>query len=172
MVVLAVGLLGLAGLQATSLKNNQSAYNRSQATQLASDMADRLRANRNYAKLADNNYTSVAADDAVAKTNCLSAELSCPTALVTQEGGGQTCPGTQVSGCTAGDMAQNDLYEWNKAITASLPGGKAEKIKRSGDVFTITLSWTENRYAKPGEGEASVVKAGTGSTEFKMSFQP
>jgi type IV pilus assembly protein PilV len=27
MLVLAVGLLGLAGLQATSLKNNQSAYN-------------------------------------------------------------------------------------------------------------------------------------------------
>ena len=45
MLVLAVGLLGLAGLQATSLKNNQSAYNRSQATQLAYDMADRMRAN-------------------------------------------------------------------------------------------------------------------------------
>ncbi|MCX7101946.1 MAG: type IV pilus modification protein PilV, partial [Methylobacter sp.] len=45
MLVLAVGLLGLAGLQATSLKSNQSAYNRSQATQLAYDLADRMRAN-------------------------------------------------------------------------------------------------------------------------------
>ena len=45
MLVLAVGLLGLAGLQATSLRNNQSAYNRSQATQLAYDIADRMRAN-------------------------------------------------------------------------------------------------------------------------------
>ncbi len=45
MLVLAVGLLGLAGLQATSLRNNQSAYNRSQATQLAYDLADRMRAN-------------------------------------------------------------------------------------------------------------------------------
>ena len=45
MLVLAVGLLGLAGLQATSLKNNQSAYNRSQATQLAYDIADRMRSN-------------------------------------------------------------------------------------------------------------------------------
>src|SRR5664280_455779 len=45
MLVLAVGLLGLAGLQATSLRNNQSAYNRSQATQLAYDLADRMRNN-------------------------------------------------------------------------------------------------------------------------------
>jgi len=33
-LVLAVGLLGLAGLQAASIKNNLSAYKRSQATQL------------------------------------------------------------------------------------------------------------------------------------------
>lgn len=44
-VVLAVGLLGLAGLQATSLKFNSTAYQRSQATNLAYDIADRMRAN-------------------------------------------------------------------------------------------------------------------------------
>jgi len=46
MLVLSVGLLGLAALQAVSLKTNQSAYQRSQATLLAYDMMDRLRANR------------------------------------------------------------------------------------------------------------------------------
>ena len=50
MIVLAVGLLGLAGLQATSLRNNQSAYNRIKATQLAYDIADRMRANYTEAK--------------------------------------------------------------------------------------------------------------------------
>lgn len=44
-VVIAIGLLGLAGLQATGLRNNHSAHLRSVATQLASDMADRMRAN-------------------------------------------------------------------------------------------------------------------------------
>jgi len=48
-VILAIGLLGIAGLQATNLKNNQSAYNRSQATLLAYDMADRIRANSSEA---------------------------------------------------------------------------------------------------------------------------
>ncbi|MCC5794475.1 MAG: type IV pilus modification protein PilV [Chromatiales bacterium] len=45
-VVLAIGLIGLARLQAATLQFNNSAYLRSQATNLASDMADRMRANR------------------------------------------------------------------------------------------------------------------------------
>jgi type IV pilus assembly protein PilV len=44
-IVLAIGLLGLAGLQATSLSFNSTAYQRSQATNLAYDIADRMRAN-------------------------------------------------------------------------------------------------------------------------------
>jgi type IV pilus assembly protein PilV len=48
-VVLAIGLLGLAGLQATSVQSNFSAYQRSQASLLASDLADRMRANRTEA---------------------------------------------------------------------------------------------------------------------------
>tara|TARA_R110002111_G_scaffold8723_3_gene31414 strand:- start:2652 stop:3113 length:462 start_codon:yes stop_codon:yes gene_type:complete len=44
-VILAIGLLGLAGLQATGLNFNHSAYQRSQATTLAYDIIDRMRAN-------------------------------------------------------------------------------------------------------------------------------
>lgn len=46
MVVMALGLLGYAGLQMASLKNSASAYQRSQATILAYDMIDRMRANK------------------------------------------------------------------------------------------------------------------------------
>ncbi|HCJ29231.1 MAG TPA: type IV pilus modification protein PilV [Pseudomonas sp.] len=46
MLVLSVGLLGLAGMQMTALQSNQSAYYRSQATVLAYDIMDRMRANR------------------------------------------------------------------------------------------------------------------------------
>jgi type IV pilus assembly protein PilV len=45
-LVLSIGLLGLAGLQATSLRTNQDAYFRSQATILARSMMDELRAQR------------------------------------------------------------------------------------------------------------------------------
>lgn len=45
-VVISVGLLGLAGLQTSSIKSNHSSYLRSQATLLAYDLSDRMRASR------------------------------------------------------------------------------------------------------------------------------
>jgi type IV pilus assembly protein PilV len=48
-VVLSVGLLGMALLQVTSVQSYYSAYYRSQVTILASDLADRMRANRSAA---------------------------------------------------------------------------------------------------------------------------
>ena len=46
LVILSVGLLGLAGLQTTGIRNNHSANLRSQATILAYDITDRIRANK------------------------------------------------------------------------------------------------------------------------------
>jgi type IV pilus assembly protein PilV len=48
-VILAIGMLGLAGLQGNALRGNTSAYMRSQATFLAYDMLDRMRVNRTAA---------------------------------------------------------------------------------------------------------------------------
>lgn len=57
--VLAIGLLGMAHLQITSLKHNQSAEFRTQAALLAADMLDRMRANR---KAAQNGNYAIAID--------------------------------------------------------------------------------------------------------------
>ena len=46
LVIIAVGLLGLASLQITGVRNNHSAYLRSQMTFLTYDIVDRMRANR------------------------------------------------------------------------------------------------------------------------------
>jgi type IV pilus assembly protein PilV len=48
-LVLSIGLLGVAGLQFQALRNNYGAHLRSQATILAHDIADRMRANRTEA---------------------------------------------------------------------------------------------------------------------------
>ena len=48
-LVLAIGLLGVAAIQTTALKNNNSALQRSQATMLSYYMMDAMRANRNFA---------------------------------------------------------------------------------------------------------------------------
>jgi type IV pilus assembly protein PilV len=54
LLILSIGLLGLAALQTTSLRFNTGAYYRTQATALAYDFADRMRTNRQAAL--DNEY--------------------------------------------------------------------------------------------------------------------
>jgi type IV pilus assembly protein PilV len=117
MVVLAVGLLGLAGLQATSIKNNLSAYNRSQATLLAYDLADRMRAN----VAGKATYTTILPSAATLKSNCLTT-----------------------TGCSLADMAENDLFEWNLAVTTTLPSGVGT-IANAAGVYTVTINWDDNR---------------------------
>lgn len=50
LLVLSLGLLALAALQSQSVKSTHSAYLRSQATQYAYDIIDRMRANREAAR--------------------------------------------------------------------------------------------------------------------------
>lgn len=45
-LIMSVGLLGLAGLTAASMRNNHGAYHRTQAVWAAYDIADRMRVNR------------------------------------------------------------------------------------------------------------------------------
>src|ERR1700750_1982034 len=46
LVLISVGLLGVAALQLTSLRSNQEAFVRSQASALAGDILDRMRSNQ------------------------------------------------------------------------------------------------------------------------------
>jgi type IV pilus assembly protein PilV len=46
LVIISVGLLGVAAMQVATVRNNYDAFVRSQAAVLASDMLDRIRANR------------------------------------------------------------------------------------------------------------------------------
>ena len=73
LVVLAIGLLGIAGLQLVSLQNNHSAALRSQAVTLGYDALDRMRANRDAANLGD--YTTDFADAAPAGTTIAEQDL-------------------------------------------------------------------------------------------------
>ncbi|WP_208296632.1 type IV pilus modification protein PilV [Massilia sp. CCM 8734] len=50
MLIMSVGLLGIAGIILTNLKNNQSSQARGQATVLINDIVDRMRANRTTAQ--------------------------------------------------------------------------------------------------------------------------
>lgn len=135
MLILAVGLLGLAGMQARSIRANLSAYNRSQATQLAYNMADRMRANtteaRKYNNFPPSIYATVLAVNAGLQAGC--------TAIA--------------GGCTPVQMARNDLAEWNILLTNptnnrdlnALPNGTTGGITVAGTIYTISIFWDDNR---------------------------
>jgi type IV pilus assembly protein PilV len=100
MVIIAFGLLGVAGLQVFALKHSQSATFRSSAATLANDIVDRMKTN-----------VGGAIDGAYNQPN--------PAAYATFVAG---C--TQPVGCTTADLAANDLAEWQQRIALTLPGGR------------------------------------------------
>lgn len=72
-LVLGVGVLGMAALQLNALKYNQTAAVRSQATFLAYDITDRMRANRSKARAG--NYDISLAADAPTGTGIVATDL-------------------------------------------------------------------------------------------------
>lgn len=91
LLVLSIGLLGLAGLQTMSLKFNTSAYYRTQATALSYDFADRLRANRQAAL---NDQYTVGFQDP-------------PPACGANDGGGS--------------VPEQDIASWRDALACRIP---------------------------------------------------
>lgn len=83
LVILAVGLMGLAFLQAQGMQFNTSAYARTQASILASDIIDRIRLNESNVSAYDTssfsptpgNCTVLAAPDANNDRNCWYQQL-------------------------------------------------------------------------------------------------
>ena len=141
MLVLALGLLGLAGLQASALKNNQSAYYRSQATQLAYDIADRMRANLTEAK----KFNTSQYDSDVLSPASAANQSACTTVANT---------------CTPAQMAQQDIFEWYGDVTSFLPMGQAT-INASGSLYTVTINWDDNHDGNVNNNDPN----------FVMSFQ-
>lgn len=118
-VVLSIGLLGLAGLQASGLSQNNTAYQRTQATLLAYDMLDRMRANFEGVRLGYyNDFT----------------------------GSSQTDPNCFSTGCTVQQLAQYDNYAWGKQLSDTLASGHGT-VSGGGlnTTFTITVMWDQDR---------------------------
>jgi type IV pilus assembly protein PilV len=138
-LVLSIGLLGLAGLQATSLRNSTSAAERTQATFLAYDIIERMRANKDAAETGGYD-----------------------TALNTAPSGTTNCQ-TSGAACSAADMAAFDLNQWkcllgkwssNTVCSTTLdidrgllPDGDASITRGANSIVTITVQWTDGRDA-------------------------
>lgn len=123
LLVLSIGLLGLAMLQVESIKHNTDAYFRTQATLLAYDIIDRMRLNR----------TAANAGAYVASAKPSTA---------------QTCGNG--SGCSdATQVAQYDLTTWYQELESALPRPSTpSSIASNGNVHVITVRWDERGILK------------------------
>lgn len=96
LLVLSIGLLGVAGLQLTSLQNNRGAHFRSQAQVMSYDIADRMRANRDIAL--KGGYTiaigATATGTGVAVVDLNDWKAALAVALPGGDGQVETIPGT------------------------------------------------------------------------------
>lgn len=146
LLILAIGLLGMAGLQTVSLRNTQSAYQRTQAAILSTDVVERVRANLQGVEAGS--YDNAA--------------------------GELTAACNSVAGCSAAQMAANDVAEWKLALATALPEGEGTLCADStpddgtpaapacdgiGDVFAVKIWWDSDR-------------DGAAENLFTMSFQP
>lgn len=116
-VVLSVGLLGIAALQLKSLRFTYDSNLFYLASQQANDMADRMRANRQGVIAgAYNNLSTV----------------------------GVTNPGCVSTGCSTAQMAQVDAFEWGTSLKSLLPSGTGT-VKGSGinSPYTIAVQWQQ-----------------------------
>jgi type IV pilus assembly protein PilV len=117
LVVLAVGMLGVASLFGISLHSGSSAIARMQAVNLATDLADRIRANRQ----AGNAYAGAAANN--------------------------NCTGAAAASCSSAQMAADDLFWWQRqlarTIVAAAATGTVVFTAGTPPTYTITVNWNE-----------------------------
>lgn len=99
--ILALGLLGLAGMQSTAVKSTVEIGQRTLANSLVADMSERMFLNRIWLQHSGNNY---------AVNSLMQAELSVPN-CVNSDGSFDNCSGE--------DIKNNDLYEWKEKFLGS-----------------------------------------------------
>lgn len=121
LVVLSAGLLGVAALQVQGMSAGQTANFRTHAANLAADMAERIRSN----PLGLDAYAGPASDHRCA------------------------ADAGEALDCTPEQMAAHDLFLWERAIRASLPGGDWRIQVDSGSVppgYRLEVIWVEPRH--------------------------
>jgi type IV pilus assembly protein PilV len=131
LVVLSVGLLGVAALLVQSVQGTRTALYRTKAVNLVSDMADRIRAN------------------AIAGV-AYHAPAPVPAPAPGAEGTCQSTPDAASTPCTAEQLAADDLGRWRLAIQDSfprvnnaIPAGTVQFIAGTPQTFRVSVAWQE-----------------------------
>lgn len=165
LVIIAIGLLGIAGMQALALSNTSQARLRSLAAIEATSMAAAMRANKAY----------WAAGVAPSSLGVQGSSGSSSTFTSTTLTGGLTATTTDCANttgaCTASVMAAYDTQSWGRDLAVILPGGSGTIAcsTTAGVPVTcnVTVSWAEKQLQTQG-GTATA----TPTLTYSLVVQP
>lgn len=125
LLVISVGLLGVATLQTKGQQFNYFSYIRTQSTYLAYDLMERIRTNIDVAKIGAYDLGSSAVTP-YANSKC--------------EGSANS----NVAKCDSSQLAQDDLAIWLSLVENTLPEGSATVDWDSTmKEYTLTLKWSQ-----------------------------
>lgn len=135
-LVLSIGLLGLAALQTYAMGNNQAANYRTQATNLAYQLLDMARSHRGA--VADSGGNLMAVNYNV--QSLLSATNGTWSSIASSK------PGVHTACTVAQNPVTCDRERWINSVRASLPEGRARTSfdTATGEV-TIEICWRDTR---------------------------
>ena len=150
LVILSIGLLGVANMQMLGLTYNQNAYYRSQASQLANGIVEKMRLN-SVAVTAGNYSGGNNNGDAFSLVFDMSASGS---SIITSTPTLASDPDCVTNRCTSVQLATYDLINWQNDINLALPKAKdasdvplttASITIYTGNRFTVVITWGEKQ---------------------------
>lgn len=126
MLILALGVLGLAGLQAGTLAQTRQANARATAVQMANDLLERMQTNPAVGR----------APSGSSGTSLYETEWGLP--------GGQA-PDCRTRACNAVELARHDLAQWKAAWQNQWPGADARVFRSRTDPLQVgvMLAWAD-----------------------------
>jgi type IV pilus assembly protein PilV len=141
LMVISVGLLGVARVQALALSSTGKARTRSMVAFAASSLAATMSADRKY-------WAAVQADPAVSVTVTSATVSASDPDLQSPPSGGCTAS----SPCTAaGQLAMQDLHDWAVSLQTLLPANTSptatvtcQIVEGNPVTCAINIAWTEN----------------------------
>ncbi len=153
--VLAVGLLGVAALQMTSLVNGQEGAVRTQALSIANDLAARVRLNGPTAAINLATLGPYLGTYAAAPAACAAPPV--PMCRTNGAAAGQICNTAQI--------AAFDLWEACTDAQTQLPQGLVHTQVVAGNRLVIGVGWVATTELK-GRGEGDVESADDGTVNI------
>ena len=155
-VVICVGLLGIAKLQALALSNTSTARLRSLAALEAASLASAMHSNREYWAGTPPTSVVVTSNPAAAPPTIVSSDAAMGATATADLGAAfpampQACVGNAASGpvCPAPNLAAFDLAWWLTSLNSLLPnpGATINCSNAAPAACTIQITWTESAVA-------------------------